>query len=77
MFIGSTVAILCYSIEQPKWTKNGKPVRTHTIVNNYLILENVDENDSGYYFCYGTLDFMGTIFQNYSQVLVGGILNCT
>ena len=69
MYIGSTVAIICYSWNPPIWTKNGKPVQ----MSKVLVLTNVQENDTGYYFCNGILNYRGQTFRKDSQLFVGGI----
>lgn len=44
----------------------------HTQRNNYLIMMNVNEKDSGRYICYGTYTEAKVPFNDYADVFIGG-----
>jgi len=71
-YAGSSVSILCNSLTQPFWSKDGYPVKNATFILSLIILMDVVESDSGEYICEGTLNKEGNNFSEVSTLLVGG-----
>ena len=75
---GSAVYIHCSSLHPPQWLKNGIPLTQdshYRMLNGSLTVYNVNDQDSGYYTCLGTLD--NTLpFLEHSELLVGGKKTC-
>ena len=71
-YSGSTIAITCYSLTNPTWTKNGLPLNSSFTFMQLLILSNISVDDRGTYICEGVLDAYGKMFKNSTEVIVGG-----
>lgn len=67
--LDETAYIYCESRTPPKWSKNEIAIKS--MINGTLILNNVGEEDSGWYTCKGTL-IARIPFTAKSQLLVGG-----
>ena len=71
-YTGSTVFITCGSVLRPTWSKDGQNLKGDFILRESLLLRKVTPAYSGVYSCIGTLDEHGLLFQNFSELLVGG-----
>ena len=76
-YVGSTVIMNCVSEIQPMWAKDGNDVQRGTIVETALVINNVMEEDTGTYVCYGSTSELtpGHEFRATSHLLVGGNFN--
>ncbi len=72
---GSTVRILCNTISLPKWKLNGSQLYSNNskFEGYYLILNNVQQSNTGTYLCRGTKTF-NRPFESIAEVLIGGLL---
>lgn len=71
VLVGDNLKIYCGSSTQAVWSKDGSKIQ-HLGRGNQLALHNVQESDSGYYKCKGSITG-GGIFVDRAKVLVAGI----
>ena len=73
-FAGTVVTINCYSDLLVEWTHNSRHVSGNKIVGKNLILDNIQESDSGIYACSGAIKIEGgnVPFKAVSLLKVGG-----
>jgi len=68
---GTSPDIFCNSSTTPKWFKNGEKIRSSRGKPFYISFTDVQDKDSGDYFCQGTY-VNNDIFNVSSHLFVGG-----
>ena len=71
-YIGSQARIICFSITEPTFTKNGGKIIKKIQLYNYLVFNKVSKTDGGSYTCHGTKSDGN--FSVTSKLYVGGMM---